>query len=181
MTFDKENFKERVKLLQKGQYNKFGSLFVHTDEYKQKVYNTKKKNNTFNTSNAEHLFEEYLKNNNYSYISQYKSTLYPFNCDFYLTEYNLYIEINGSWTHGKHPFNKDNKDDMDLLNKWLQKAKQSLYYKNAVTTWTQRDVTKLKTALNNNLNYLPIYSCYIEEIIQIFNDYMTKQFDKTNV
>ena len=46
------------------------------------------------------------------------SDLYPFKCDFYIIDYDLYIEIQGTWMHGKHPYNKNNENDALLLQKW---------------------------------------------------------------
>lgn len=179
-TFDIEKYDERLKLLQNNQI-KHESLFVHRPEYVTKVYNTKKKNKTFNTSKIEQKFSLYLAENNYDYITQYKSKLYPFNCDFYLCNYDLYIELQGSWTHGKHPYDENNVDDKNVLNRWKEKSVTSLYYKNAINTWTVRDVMKIKTAKENKLNYLLIYSNEIVEVIQIFNNYLLKQFKENTV
>lgn len=105
---------------------------------------------------------------------QYYSELYPFHCDFYLPKYDLYIEYNGTWTHGKHPYNKDNEDDIELLNKWKIKAENSTFYKNAIKNWTVRDPLKRQTAKYNNLNYLEIfynddYKTYISNYINRIN------------
>ena len=130
------------------------------------MYETRKKNKSFNTSKIEKDIEIYLNNNNIKYIRQYKSDLYPFNCDFYLFDYDLYIEIQGTWTHGKHPFDQYNVDDLKTLNIWKEKSKKSNYYKTAIKVWTQSDVDKREVARKNNLNYLEIYSINFNVIIQ---------------
>ena len=61
-----------------------------------------------------------------------------------LKSLDLYIEYNGSWTHGKHPFDPTNKDDIEIVEKW--KAKNKKYYFIAINTWTKRDVNKRNVA-----------------------------------
>jgi hypothetical protein len=84
--------------------------------------------------------------------------MYPYNCDFYLPDYDLYIEIQGNWTHGTHPFDVNNIDDINKLEILKEKSKTSVFYKTAINIWTVRDVKKRETARNNNLNYLEIFS-----------------------
>ena len=73
---------------------------------------THNKNNSFNTSKIEEQFRQYLTDNNISFISQFLDDKYPYQCDFYIPEYKLYIEIQGTWTHGGHPFDPKNKNDI---------------------------------------------------------------------
>lgn len=124
-----------------------------------KIFNTKKKNNTFNKSKLEDKCYILLisKFGIGDVIRQYSSKEYPFNCDFYIRSLNLYIEINGTWTHGGHPFNQENINDIQRLNKWKLKAKSSTFYKNAIIVWTQRDVLKRQIAKINNLNFIEIW------------------------
>lgn len=81
------------------------------------IYKTKKKNHTFNTSKPEEesynlLLHKYDKND---IIRQYKDERYPFSCDFYIKSLDLFIECNYHFTHGSHPFNADNIEDVKLL------------------------------------------------------------------
>ena len=124
----------------------------NSEENKKKQYNTKKKNNTFNTSKIEQELEIELRKIFPKLKTQYKSKNYPFHCDYYVPELNLYIEYNGTWTHGFHFFDKNNQEDLDKLEKW--KNKNSKYYNSAIKTWTQRDILKLETAIKNHLNYV---------------------------
>ena len=132
------------------------------DIIQQKIYQTKKQNNTFNSSLIEKQFEAYLKENNINYKTQYKSELYPFRCDFYFPDSDLYLEINAHWTHGGHPFDSTNKDDLLLLEQW--KSKNTKFYDIAINTWTVRDVLKRETAKKNNLNYIEVFTNDINEI-----------------
>ena len=80
--------------------------------------------------------------------------MYPFKCDFYVKSLDLYIEYNGHWTHNNHFYDKNNKIDIDELNRWIEKSKCSKYYEIAVKVWSQRDVLKYETAISNNINYI---------------------------
>lgn len=123
---------------------------------KSKEYETKKKNNTFNCSSVEekcfmlldYLFKEDV-------VRQYQSYLYPFSCDFYIKSLDLYIEINGTWTHNNHPFS-DSEEDRLILNEWKERS-DSDYYKNAIYTRTDLDVRKQNYASDNKLNYISLY------------------------
>lgn len=124
-----------------------------------KDYITRKKNNSFNTSSKEESFYNFLlkENVNKTVYRQYKSDKYPFYCDFYILEDDLYIELNLHWTHGGKPFDPDDIDCQKQLADWQEKAKTSKFYENAIQTWTVRDVKKQRIAKENNLNYKVIY------------------------
>ncbi len=138
----------------------------------EKCLSTKRKNKTFNTSKIEEQFSDYLTSNNYIFIRQYMSNIYPFPCDFYLPEYDLYVEINGHFSHGHHPYNPNSQDDNNQLKKWI--SKNTDYYKNAIQVWTQRDPLKRETAKKNKLNYIEIFSNNINEAINKFNEWINK-------
>lgn len=122
--------------------------------------NTKRLNNTFNTSNPEEKYYTYLitKYGVDNVIRQYKDERYPFNCDFYIPSEDLFIELNILWVHGKHPFNPLNEEDLNTLNKWKKKTIKSKFYEKAIDIWTRADVEKQKIAKLNGLNYKAIYS-----------------------
>lgn len=121
-----------------------------------KMYKTKKKNKSFNTSKPELQINNLLQKT-FKVICQYKSELYPFACDFYLPDLDLYIEYNGTWTHGAMPF-ENNESCNRQLQRWQEKAKTSKFYQNAIYTWTDLDVRKRQTAKQNNLNWLEFFS-----------------------
>ena len=85
-------------------------------------------------------------------VRQYSDERYPFNCDFYIKSFDLYIECNFNWTHGGHWYDSLNENDQNTLKKWQDKRTD--FYKNAINTWTVRDVNKHQIAIDNNLNYL---------------------------
>jgi len=155
----KSHIQEKIKKRENTCIKKYGVKNVsELEDVKIKRYVTKKKHNTFNTSKIENELIEYLSKNNIKYIHQYVSEMYPYNCDFYLPDYDLYIEIQGNWTHGTHPFDVNNIDDINKLEILKEKSKTSVFYKTAINIWTVRDVKKRETARNNNLNYLEIFS-----------------------
>lgn len=124
-----------------------------------KEYITKKLNNSFNTSKPEEeLYKQLLKENvNKTIYRQYVDDRYPYRCDFYIKEDDLFIELNAHWVHGGHPFDPNSEADQHTLAEWKEKAKTSKFYENAIVVWTQRDVEKLQTAKQNKLNYKVIY------------------------
>lgn len=61
--------------------------------------------------------------------------------------------MQGYFTHGTHPFNKNS--IKDLVEK--ERIKQNKYL-NFLNTWTISDVNKRNTAIKNNLNYIEIFN-----------------------
>lgn len=127
---------------------------------KEKITKTKQENNTFNTSKPEDDIYKLLKGifpdtkRNYS-----NDPRYPFACDFYVPSEDLFVELNFHWTHGKHEFNPNDKNDLDTLSKWREKAKKgSKFYEVAINVWTNRDPQKFVTARKNGLKYLVFWT-----------------------
>lgn len=131
---------------------------TNTIEAKEKQYKTKKKNKSFNSSKKEKECFDLISKIYPDVITQYKSEKYPFNCDFYIPSIDTYIEYNGTWTHGGHPFDETDDNDINTLYLWTEKAKKSNFYKNAIHTWTIRDVHKRNYAKENNLNFYEFYN-----------------------
>ena len=139
--------------------------YFQTDEFKAKVdwkrnvkkqQETKRKNGTFNISKEEEICHKLLLEYYPDVVSQYKSDKYNFLCDFYIPSIDTYIEYNGTWTHGNHPFDPNSKDDVALVEKW--KTMNTLYYNNAIRNWTEYDVLKRTIAQENNLNYFEFWN-----------------------
>lgn len=123
-----------------------------------KEYETKKRNGTLNSSNAEDYLFEKLKDVFDDAKHGYRSKEYPFNCDFYIPSKDLYIEYQGFWTHGDHPFNPENNEDIEILNNFKIKSEQSKFYKIAVDVWSVKDPTKRKYVQENNLNWIEFFN-----------------------
>jgi len=132
----------------------------------KRIYKTKKINNSFSSSRAEKKLKEYFLKIDSSLIFQYKDEKrYPFNCDFYLPKYDLFIEYQGCWTHGREIFNENNPNHLKKLEKWKNKSQEinfknekKTFYNSAVYIWTENDPLKRKIAKENNLNFLEIFS-----------------------
>lgn len=117
----------------------------------QKSIASKRQNCTLNTSSV----EEHVKGFD-DFESQYNNdSRYPYLCDFYDKDRDLFIEVNASWTHGYHWYDAEN--DIDTCKKWKAKSKKSEYYANALDVFTKRDVEKRECARKNNLNYVTLW------------------------
>lgn len=172
-SFQSEKIKEKSKqtLLKKYGVEYISQSQIIKDLYQQnkdiilkKIFNTKRKNNSFNISKQEDTVYELLIQKYPNVLRQYKSKLYPFNCDFYIPELDLYIEYQGFWMHGFEPYT-GSKEQKEKIKLW--ESKNTSQFKNAINTWTIRDPLKRETAKKNNLNYLEFFT--IKQFINWFN------------
>lgn len=122
-----------------------------------KAYQTKKEHNSFHTSKPELRIKELLESK-FEIYYQYRNENYPYTCDFYLPDLDLYIEFQGSWTHGSYPYVETEESCIKKLAIWKDKAKTSKFYANAITTWTKRDVAKRNWAKEHKLNWLEFFT-----------------------
>ena len=138
---------------------RYGSTsYPQSDEYKKnvdviqaKINATKRKNGTFNTSSIEERIKALG-----TFESQYnKDVRYPYLCDFYDKDRDLFIEVNASWTHGHHWY--DAVQDADVCNKWKEKSNESQYYACALDVFAKHDVEKRNIARSNDLNYVTLW------------------------
>ena len=156
-------------------YKNLISSILSSNEIQEKIYNTKLLNNSFNISYQEDVCFDLLKEKYSDCIRQYKSELYPFNCDFYIPSLNLYIEYNGSHYHHYHPFDINDDNDINELNRLKEKAENSNAHKNGkksqydniIYTWTILDLKKRNIAQQNNLNYIEFWN--INEVKEWIN------------
>ena len=130
------------------------------ETYQASQNKTKKANKTFNTTKRESELYTRLVTiyGEQDVIAQYRDIRYPYNCDFYIKSLDLFIELNAHWTHGEHPFDKNNTEDLQKLTVWQEKSKESKFFTNAIETWTRRDVEKLNILQENKLNFVLIYN-----------------------
>lgn len=137
---------------------------IHLDtNFQKQRYDKMKQNGTLNVgcnSKTEQIVYEKLcivygkENVCRQYFDEQR---YPFKCDFYIKNLDLFVEVQGNWTHGKYPYNPENKKCQEKLSIWKEKSIQSKFYKNAIYTWTDLDVRKRNTALQNNLNFIEVF------------------------
>lgn len=143
-------------------------------------WKTRKKNGTCNTSKDEMKILELLLSKFENVEHNYKSKEYPFYCDFYITEIDLYIEYQGDWSHGKDgrkilgAYDEKNQEHKNILEKWKNKSIQTGFdksnrnrYSNAIEVWTIKDPLKRETARKNGLNWLEFFT--MEEFMEWFS------------
>lgn len=121
----------------------------------KKIFESKKRNKTLTSSSEEDRIYKLLLLKFSKVLRQYRCELYPFACDFYIPEKDLFIEYQGTWLHGKEPY-IGSKEQLEKINYWKEKG-TALYLK-AINTWTERDVLKRKIAKENKLNWIEFFS-----------------------
>lgn len=131
---------------------------AQSSEVFEKISQSKVKNGTWSTSKPEILMHEMLCNKfGVLDVEQHynKDFRYPFHCDCYVKSWDLFIELNATWTHGNHWFDCNNPIDVEKSLLWLKKSDEGHpFYKSAYRIWTYTDLQKRDTAIRNNLNYL---------------------------
>ena len=124
---------------------------VQSPVFQAKMNAAKHKNGTFNSSNIEECIKAFD-----IFKSQYnKDVRYPYLCDFYDKDKDLFIEVNASWTHNFHWYDVDS--DAVMVNAWKKKSDDSQYYASALKIFTKSDVEKRECARVNNLNYVTLW------------------------
>ena len=142
---------------------------------REKIYQTnlsKYGKKHYSQINDEDTVYELLSNRFPDVIRQYRSKLYPFNCDFYIPSIDTYIEYQGNWTHGDEPFNSENIEHLNRLKEWENRSKHSPYYKNAIYVWTDLDIRKRDIARQNNINFVEFWS--IEDVEKFISGFSKK-------
>ena len=142
---------------------------------KEKEYKTKKEHNTFQSSLIEKEILGILQGRFPKVINPYKDSRYPFNCDFYIPSLDLFIEYQGIWMHGGHPYNPNDPKDQEIVKTWEAKSKELNFkgkpknsYQAAIGIWTERDVLKRETARKNYLNYKEFFN--MKQFLNWFNN-----------
>lgn len=130
--------------------------------HQRRIVSAKRENGTFNTSSSEdalhELLVEYADQHSMTVVRQHRDEeRYPFAVDFYIPERDLFIELNGSWSHGGHWYEVDREMDQKTVHTWCKKGEKSQYYLNALGTWTERDVRKREAARDAQLNYVTLW------------------------
>lgn len=168
--FKSTEIKEKIKNTMISKYGVEHPL--QYEEFNEKCQNTKIKNHTWSTSKPEEELYLYIKEKFPLVKRQYKDKIrYPYYCDFYIPELDLFLELNGTWTHGRHAYNSNSIEDQNTLKEWINKYNngEHPWYKHAIIGWTKNDVKKRNTAKKNNLNFKEVWSLeegkeYIDKI-----------------
>lgn len=132
---------------------------------------TKKKNGTFGTSINEDityklLCEKFGEDD--IVFDNYIDDRYSTKCDFYIKSLDIFIELNIFPSHGDHPFNKNNKQDLALMEKL--KNNNDDWSNMILDAWGNRDIKKFEQAKRNKLNYIAVYNNEFENFIKCIEE-----------
>ena len=146
---------------------------MYSDDVKQKVVESKRAHHTQNSSAPERVLYELLCDcfGDDDVITQYRSELYPYACDFYIRSRDMRIELNGDWSHGGHWYDSTCPDDIAQLAKWqtantgehFVKVNGRTRYDGAISVWTGLDVKKRNAAASNHLNYIVFWDVRLRD------------------
>lgn len=164
--FAAEEIKEKIKQTNLEKYGAESPMKLA--EIVRKIFITKKENGTSCSSQIEQDFKQWLIDNNIEFDHQHRDNFYPFNCDFYFPKSNFYLEIQGSWVHGDHPYDENNNEDNEILRVWESKIDENndrSFYKTAVYTWTESDPKKRRWAKDHNLNWHEVFTTDLDTLI----------------
>ena len=107
---------------------------------------------------------------------------YQWECDFYIPSLDLFIEYQGFRSHGPHPYNKHDPEDIKTLNEWKTKLENKNIKESTksliradINGWTKHDVFKRNIAKKNNLNFIEIFERNIKKITK---EYVYSLIDK---
>ena len=132
------------------------SYLMSSYEMQERRYNTMKRNHTFNSSSTEEELFLYIKSRFPTVVRQYKDkNRYPYFCDFYIPELDYFIELQGYYTHGKHPFDPNSNEDLQLIEYYKKKYGEDCQ---SITIWSIKDVEKRDCAKRNHLNFKEVWS-----------------------
>lgn len=135
-------------------------------DIRKKMYETCKVNGKLKSSKAEDRIYAWMVELGYNVERFYRSDAFPFTVDFYLNDYDIYVEFQGSQFHNGRAF-LGTKEDIEEVN-WLKEKNEELIkgtnkkksqYQSIIDTWTVFDVKKRNYAKENRLKYLEIYDC----------------------
>lgn len=142
-----------------------------------KIISTKRKTGKLNSSAQEERLNSILINifGKENVVREYRDDRYRnpktkrrYCCDFYIKSEDLFIELQGHYTHGKHPFDENNLEDIDLRKLYESKiCDKKPSYQKIIDVWCNADVTKRRAAKSSKLKYLEIFDVdFTEESIK---------------
>ena len=154
------------------------SYLMSSYEMQERRYNTMKRNHTFNSSSTEEEFFLYIKSRFPTVVRQYKDkNRYPYFCDFYIPELDYFIELQGYYTHGKHPFDPNSNEDLQLIEYYKKKYGEDCQ---PITIWSIKDVEKRDCAKRNHLNFKEVWSLedgknFVNDLYSVYINIDNKQ------
>lgn len=144
-------------------------------ETKRKMYQTMKQNGSFGKSKEEDFIFNCLIQIFPLTERQHSTAFYPYPCDFYIPELDLWIEYQKFEGHGKHPFDPNNEEDIRKIEFWKEKSKEVNFknkpkhkYLSFIDTWTRKDPHKRRIAEEYKLNWIEFFD--IKEFIEWYKN-----------
>ena len=154
------------------------SYLMSSYEMQERRYNTMKRNHTFNSSSTEEELFLYIKSRFPTVVRQYKDkNRYPYFCDFYIPELDYFIELQGYYTHGNHPFDPNSNEDLQLIEYYKKKYGEDCQ---PITIWSIKDVEKRDCAKEHNLNFKEVWSLedgknFVNDLYSVYINIDNKQ------
>lgn len=139
------------------------------EQTQNKRFQTMKRNGTFKASKYEDLIYNILKDDYNNVEREYKSEKYPWKCDFYIPDLDLFLEYQGHWSHNFCAFDKTNKEHIEKLNEYKNKVKEVFWYNRLIDVWATRDVIKREWAKEYNLNWVEFFN--FDEFLNWYNTF----------
>lgn len=153
--FMSEDVKE---LIRQVNLEKYGVEYVmQLPEMIRRAHESKKSNGTYGRSTVEDDLYELLVGQFGvdDVVRQHHDDRYPFACDFYVRSRDLFVELNGMWSHGGRWFDEERVEDLALASRWLGRG--GAYYETALHIWTVSDVAKRSAAREHGLNFVVLW------------------------
>ena len=163
---NEEQYKAFVQTMNKPETKEKLRNKMKSYETQKKINDTKRANGSLNSSKEEDKAYEALSNLFSKVERQYYCKRYPYKCDFYLPEKDLFIECHFSWLHNDKAFDKNNLEHLkeveaiklDEQRLSMERQNEENMYTVKLYTWTDLDVRKFECAKQNKLNWLCFYS-----------------------
>ena len=106
----------------------------------------------------------------YTIVQQYKEERYPYLCDCYIKELDLFIEFNGSFYHNYKPF----VESIEMIEEYDDMVARSELLENIANKWRYIDPEKRRIAEMNNLNFIEYWEDSTEDIVELIERYTHK-------
>ena len=106
----------------------------------------------------------------YTIVQQYKEERYPYLCDCYIKELDLFIEFNGSFYHNYRPF----VESVEMIEEYDDMVARSELLENIANKWRYIDPEKRCIAEMNNLNFIEYWEDSTEDIVELIERYTHK-------
>ena len=106
----------------------------------------------------------------YTIVQQYKEERYPYLCDCYIKELDLFIEFNGSFYHNYRPF----VESIEMIEEYDDMVARSELLESIANKWRYIDPEKRRIAEMNNLNFIEYWEDSTEDIVELIERYTHK-------